>query len=195
MIISFLLGFWGYLMIANINLGVLELAKHGNKSALTKYLVVILTFEFIYCFGSLYFMQYLMIYPKVIIIAQYIAIAFLLILGFWALFEKPKDIETARKDIIRRGYWSAIIHPQQVPFWLFWGIILIENQIINGDIGSLLFFAAFNVLGAFCMLMIYVVYGNKLISLIKLNLHIIKKIVGIICLVTALYMTWELFKS
>ena len=140
-------------------------------------------------------MQYLMIYPKVIIIAQYIAIAFLLILGFWALFEKPKDIETERKNIIRRGYWSAIIHPQQVPFWLFWGIILIENQIINGDIGSLLFFAAFNVLGAFCMLMIYVVYGNKLISLIKLNLHIIKKIVGIICLVTALYMTWELFKS
>ena len=127
-------------------------------------------------------MQYLMIYPKVIIIAQYIAIAFLLILGFWALFEKPKDIETERKNIIRRGYWSAIIHPQQVPFWLFWGIILIENQIINGDIGSLLFFAAFNVLGAFCMLMIYVVYGNKLISLIKLNLHIIKKIVGIICL-------------
>ena len=140
-------------------------------------------------------MQYLMIYPKVIIIAQYIAIAFLLILGFWALFEKPKDIETERKNIIRRGYWSAIIHPQQVPFWLFWGIILIENQIINGDIGSLLFFAAFNVLGAFCMLMIYVVYGNKLISLIKLNLHIIKKMVGIICLVTALYMTWELFKS
>ena len=140
-------------------------------------------------------MQYLMIYPKVILIAQYIAIAFLLILGFWALFEKPKDIETERKNIIRRGYWSAIIHPQQVPFWLFWGIILIENQIINGDIGSLLFFAAFNVLGAFCMLMIYVVYGNKLISLIKLNLHIIKKIVGIICLVTALYMTWELFKS
>ena len=136
-----------------------------------------------------------MIYPKVILIAQYIAIAFLLILGFWALFEKPKDIEIERKNIIRRGYRSAIIRPQQVPFWLFWGIILIENQIINGDMGSLLFFAAFNVLGAFCMLMIYVVYGNKLISLIKLNLHIIKKIVGIICLVTALYMMWELFKS
>ncbi len=195
MIISFLLGFWGYLMVANINLGILELAKHGSKTALARYFAVILTFEFIYCFGSLYFMQYLMIYPKVILVAQYIAIAFLLILGFWALFEKPKDIETERKNIIRRGYWSAIIHPQQVPFWLFWGIILIENKIINGDIGSLLFFAAFNVLGAFCILMIYVVYGNKLISLIKLNLHIIKKIVGIICLVTALYMIWELFKS
>lgn len=101
MIISFLLGFWGYLMIANINLGILELAKHGSKTALTRYLVVILTFEFIYCFGSLYFMQYLMIYPKVILIAQYIAIAFLLILGFWALFEKSKDIETEdRKSVV-----------------------------------------------------------------------------------------------
>lgn len=195
MIISFILGFWGYLMISNINLALLELAKHGSKTAMIRYFIVILTFEFIYCFGSLYFLQYLRSYPMVILIAQYIAIAFLIILGFWAMFEKPKSIATERKNIIRRGYWSAIIHPQQVPFWLFWGIILVEKQIINGDIGSLLFFAAFNVFGAFCMLMLYVGFGNKLISIIKLNLHIIKKIVGLFCLLTALYMIWELFRS
>ena len=52
MIISFLLGFWGYLMIANINLGILELAKHGSKTAFPRDLVVILTFEFMHCFGA-----------------------------------------------------------------------------------------------------------------------------------------------
>lgn len=192
--ISFLLGFWGYLMIANINLAVLELAKHGTRTQLTRYIVVCLFFEFVYCFGSLYFLNYLKIYPQVILIAQYIAIVLLLILGFWALLEKSKDIIIERKNIIRRGYWSIIIHPQQIPFWLLWGIFLMERNIISTDAVSLLFFAAFNIFGAFCMLMCYVMFGNKLISLIKLNLSVIKKVVGVLCIATAIYMMFDIWR-
>ncbi len=191
--ISFLLGFWGYLMIANINLAVLELAKHGTRIQLSRFLIFCLIFEFIYCFGSLYFLNFLKIYPFVILIAQYIAIVFLLIIGLWAFFERPKGIITERKNIIKRGYWSFIVHPQQIPFWLFWGILLMEKNVITTDVVTLLFFAAFNILGAFCMLMCYVLFGNKLISLIKLKLTFIKKLVGVLCVVTAIYMMIDIW--
>jgi len=193
--IAFLLGFWGYLMIGNINLAVLELAKYERRSALTRFIAVLIIFEFIYCFGSLYFLQYLTIYAQVILIAKYTAILLLIILGLWALLEKPGDVIIERKNIVIRGYWSAILHPQQIPFWLLWGVYLIETNVITSDVVSLAFFAGFNVFGAFCMLMCYVRFGNKLISLIKLNLHIIKRVVGVLCLITAVYMIYDIFKG
>lgn len=192
--IAFLLGFWGYLMIGNINLAVLELAKYESRAALTRFIAVLLIFEFIYCFGSLYFLQYLTIYAQVILIAKYTAVVLLVILGLWAILEKPKDVIIERKNIVIRGYWSAILHPQQIPFWLLWGVYLIETNVITNNVVTLSFFAAANVFGAFCMLMCYVRFGNKLISLIKLNLHIIKKFVGFLCLGTAAYMLYELLK-
>ena len=43
------------------------------------------------------------------------------------LFEKVNDAEQQQQNIIRRGYWSIFVHPQQIPFWCFWGIFLIKK--------------------------------------------------------------------
>lgn len=191
MIIGFLLGFWGYVMIGTINLAVLELAKNGTRASLIRFIAVLLVCEFIYCFSSLYFLNYLTAYPQIITGAKYTAIILLVLLGLWALLEKPGDVVIERRNIVARGYWSAIVHPQQIPFWLLWGVYLIEKDIVRPSIPHLALFALSNAFGALCMLFCYALWGNKLISVIRLNLRVIKIFVGILCLATAVYMIYD----
>ncbi|MBL7713470.1 MAG: hypothetical protein JNL13_13445 [Chitinophagaceae bacterium] len=183
--IGILIGFLGYVMINNINLAVIELQARGSRVQLWVFIFLALLLECVYCFFSLYCLQCLMAYPQIILAAQYSSIAFLLIIGCWTLFERVKSNVQLQDNIIRRGYWSVFVHPQQIPFWFFWGILLIKKEYLRTDSLSLLFFSLSNVFGSMLVLLCYTRYGNRIIKVLRVQKKHLKNIVGIICIASA----------
>jgi threonine/homoserine/homoserine lactone efflux protein len=192
--IGILIGFLGYLMINNINLAVIELQLRGNKAELACFIFLTLLFECLYCFFSLYCLQCLMDYPKIILTAQYSSILFLLFIGFWSLFEKVKSNTQMEQNMIRRGYWSVFVHPQQIPFWFFWGIILIKKNYLHTDHLSLLLFTLSNAAGSLLVLLCYTRYGNKMIRMLNVQKKHLKNIVGIICIASAGFLLYDVLQ-
>ena len=194
-LIGILIGFLGYLMINNINLSVIEITAQKKRRKLVFFLFLTLLFEGIYCFFSLYCLQFLMNYPTVILIAQYISVAFLFVIGLWSLFEKVKTSAQITDNIIKRGYWSIFIHPQQIPFWFFWGIILIKKEYLQTNTASLFLFTLANSVGCLLILACYARFGNKIISMLNVQKSHLKNIVGIICIVSGFFLLYDIWKG
>lgn len=194
-VIGLLIGFLGYAMINNINLAVIELQTRGNRVQLVVFIFLALLLECVYCFCSLYCLEYLMQYPQIILAAQYISIGFLLIIGCWTLFERVKNKVQLQDNIIRRGYWSVFVHPQQIPFWFFWGILLIKKEYLHTNSLSLLLFTLANALGSLLVLLCYTRYGNRIIKVLKVQKKQLKNIVGIICIVSAGLLLYDVLQQ
>jgi len=192
---AFIAGFSGYLMIGNINLSVLELSTEGKRTQLVQFIFVTLLFEILYSFFTLYVLQLLMDYPMVVMIAQYATIAFLFFIGFWSLLEKKVSEQKIHQNIVKRGYWSVIVHPQQISFWFFWGIILMQKGVLKQDALSIATFSFINTLGAFAMLICYSLFGNKLKDLLRLNFVQLKNIVGVFCILSAIYLLYDILSA
>lgn len=193
-LIGVLIGCIGYLMVNNINLAVMELSAREKTAQLCWFIFLTLLFELIYCYFSLYGLNLLMQYRMVITITQYISVVFLLLLGFWSLFEKNKDEAELRTNIIRRGYWSVIVHPQQVPFWFFWGILLIGKNYLKTDNLSLFVFGIANAIGTLFTLMAYSRYGNRIMELLRLRRGQLKNLVGVICILSSFFLLYDILK-
>ena len=194
-LIGIAIGFLGYVMVNNINLSIIEIKGQNKKTKLTVFIFLTLLLECIYCFFSLYGLQFLMAYPSIILAAQYVSVAFLFILGLWSLLEKPKNQNQMRDNIIRRGYWSIFVHPQQIPFWFFWGIILIKKQYLQTDTFSLIIFSLANAAGSLLILLGYAAYGNKIISMLNVKRNHLKNLVGIVCLSSACFLLYDILKA
>lgn len=192
LLIGLLIGFLGYVMINSINLSVIEISYQNKKRQLMFFIFLTLLFESFYCFFSLYCLQFLMTYPKVILMAQYVSVAFVFLIGFYTLFEKVKDAAQQQQNIIRRGYWSIFVHPQQIPFWFFWGIVLIKKSYLQTNNLSLVLFTLSNALGALIILFLYAYFGNRIIALLNLNRKYLKNIVGIICIASGFFLLYDI---
>lgn len=194
-LIGFLIGIWGYLIVGNINLSVIELSDKKNNRWLIFFITLAILFEFLYCFFTLFALQYLMDFPTVISIAQYTSVAFLLVIGFWTLFEKVKTPKELSRNIIRRGYWSIVVHPQQIPFWFFWGIILMDKEWLSTSTASLIGFSVANSIGGLLILICYAFFGSKIIKMLNLNRRVIKNFVGVVCIISAIILIVDMVKA
>lgn len=187
---GFCTGIIGYLMVNNINLCLLELQRLERHRAALLFVILVLIFETAYCLVSLRGMQFLLRYPLWIFAARILAIAFLLFIGMWSLLEtgKAADGEKISRNIIRRGYWSVWVHPQQIPFWLFWGILLLDQGILQARLSDFIQLSVANCLGSLLSLGIYWYFGNRLIAYFSLKRSFLKNLVGIICLISAVFL-------
>ena len=64
-IIGIFIGFYGYLFPGNINLMILELYKNKQYNKLLLAMIIILLFESLYCFFTLYFLYKININQKI----------------------------------------------------------------------------------------------------------------------------------
>jgi hypothetical protein len=192
-IAGILIGFWGYLMVGNINLSIVELSTHEVKQKLIQFITFTILFESLYCFVTLYCLQLLMAFPTIIHIARYASVVFLFFIGFWSILEKNNSAVPFHANIVRRGYWSMIIHPQQISFWFFWGIILIQKGVLHIDVFSVFLFTIANAIGVFLILLCYACYGKKIFFYLNLNRKQLKFFVGIICISSALLLLRTMF--
>jgi small neutral amino acid transporter SnatA (MarC family) len=179
------IGFYGYLFPGNINLMVLSLYREGRMAFLTRILILILFFESLYCFSSLYLLSFLSLNKQWLHIIEILAYTLTLIMGIWMIVEKNKG-RKSKQGTVYRGILSIIIHPQQIPFWLFVGVLFQHLSLRHFDPLSLLQFVFFNAVGTLIILLLYAFYGNKLLTYFKLNIHQINKTVGVIYILLSL---------
>ena len=107
-----------------------------------------------------------------------------MLMGIWMLLEKKEEKPTS-KHTTYRGILSAIIHPQQIPFWLFIGVLFQNIIYVETNKLSLLSFVFFNAIGTLLILSLYAFGGNKLMTKLKIKMYQINKLMGVIYIIIA----------
>jgi hypothetical protein len=184
-IIGIPIGFYGYLSPGNINLMVLELYNKKRYTLLMLITLLVLTFESLYCFVTLHFFNKVSIGQQLFLCIEISAYLLTLLMGVWMISER-KSVVKNTKNTLYRGVFSAIIHPQQIPFWLFMGVLFHDAIYHEMDIWTLPLFVLANAAGTLLILTAYAFFGNKIMSFFNLNISHINKIAGGIYIVIAM---------
>jgi hypothetical protein len=187
------IGFYGYMFPGNINLMVLELYGSKKYKMLFIILALIVFFESSYAIVSLFYLNKVKENVQLYTIIEIVSYLLILVMGIWMLFENKNNNQVSQKNTLYRGILSIIIHPQQIPFWLIIGVVV--NPIINFgmDITSILGFLFFNAIGTLLVMLIYMIYGNRLMHYFKLKLNLLNTIMGALYISLALFSVTKLF--
>lgn len=186
-IIGIAVGIYGYAFPGNINLMVLDLYTKNRKAFLYFTLMLIALFEIAYCLISLTLLKSIEesgILYKGLVLCSHVLLA---IMGLWMIFEKKENPDTPSSNNIRRGIWSIIIHPQQIPFWIIVGSIINNYIPIDNNTPTLLSFALFDGIGTVLIMGLYMFLGARIMHYFKINLNQINKIIGALYIILAVY--------
>ncbi len=181
------IGFYGYIFPGNINLMVVELYGSKKFKFLFFIMILILLFESFYCFFSLYFLESIKAnhsFYHVLEIASYVMIFFM---GLWMVRDKRENSNPTHNNIVYRGVLSIIIHPQQIPYWVVFGVVLAKITPLMSDVKSLLIFALFNAVGTFLAMLTYMFFGLKLFTFLRLNVWKVNRIIGVVYILLSLF--------
>ena len=108
-------------------------------------------------------------------------------MGAWMILEWKKSKTTVHKSTIMRGLLSVVINPQQIPFWLFIGILISPIISFGNDIYASLGFLLCNAIGTLTIMMIYMIYGNKVMDYFSLNLNFVNRLIGFFYVLVSIY--------
>jgi hypothetical protein len=183
--LAFSIGFYGYLFPGNINLMVLDLYKSGRFYFLILIGILILLFESLYCYYTLFYLDALMINPELFRVIEIFAYTFTLGMGMWMITEKANPIKNSQNSVLR-GVISIIIHPQQIPFWLWMGILFGETIYLHPGEGPIAAFILFNALGTSLVIFLYSFLGNKILTFFNLRLYYLNKAAGFLYVIIAI---------
>ena len=180
-------GLYGYLFPGNINIMVMELYASKRYQLLIFLLGMIVVFESIYCVAALTFLNALKTNNKLYASIEQVAYVLIFVMGVWMVAEKKSDNKVTHRNTIFRGVFNIIIHPQQIPFWVVAGIIL--SKVIEINIHNRIFdaFVLFNAVGTLLAMLLYMVFGNRILNYFKLNIAVFNKIMGTGYILLALY--------
>lgn len=192
-IIGILVGFYGYLFPGNINLMVVHLYTTKQYQLLWIVLAFMALFESLYCAGVLYSLQSLHKQSEWYTVVEILSYCMLFLMGIWMVLEKKKSDRGAGNQTLYRGLLSILIHPQQIPFWTVWGVMLKGSLLLGSGTKSLLPFVVFNALGAVLAMLCYMFIGSKFIHYLKINLVQMNKIIGGLYMFLAMYHFVALF--
>ena len=187
---GFFLGFIGYLPPGNINLTVVQLALTDTKSRLWSFIFFATLMEFIYCLGCLTGLDLLMKQPQLVTGLQWSSVFLFAILGLLSFFHNQHDNEKAAFSGFRRGIFTALFNPLQVPFWLVWGVYLSDK--LSTGIVVVTLFSIITSAGTVCILWLYAVGGKKLVEVMKLEQKLLERIIGLLFIGLALLQLFKL---
>jgi threonine/homoserine/homoserine lactone efflux protein len=178
--IGFIIGFLGYLPPGNINLTVVQISISRSKGySLWYYVLFAAVMEFVYCFGSLVGLKFLEEQSGWILVMKWSSVVVFMVLGMMSFLARVKDPEK-RSTGIRRGIIIAILNPLQIPFWLIWGVYVMQNHWVQPDYLSIIFFSLITASGAFTVLWLYSIAGRKMEAMLNANQKLLNIIIGCI---------------
>jgi threonine/homoserine/homoserine lactone efflux protein len=183
--IGFLIGFLGYLPPGNINLTVVQLSIGQSRWQLFYFLLFASLMEFIYCFGSMAGMRYLMMQTALVLVMQWASVAMFTLLAILS-FTARKKAPGTRPSGVKRGIVIAIFNPLQIPFWLVWGVYVLNNHWVQPGYLSIVLFSLITASGAFSILWLYAVAGKKLETILAANQRAMNVTIGCIFILLAL---------
>ena len=180
--IGILIGFYGYLFPGNINLMVVNLFHTKQYKFLSFILFLILLFESFYSIITLLFLKTIIHNPFLHTGIEIFSLILLSVLGVWMILDGKQDIKMVQTNTNRRGVFSIIIHPQQIPFWM--AVTALLSRIIYQNIAL---FILYNAIGVFLVMTSYMIIGRFLINYFKVNLIIFNRIIGIAYIVLSVF--------
>jgi len=186
--IAFTLGFVGYLPLGNINLTVVQMSVGEEKRRWQAFILFAALMEFIYCFGCLYGMQMLLKQPQLITALSWSAVVIFFLLGIFSFLHKP----TEHSSGVKRGILIAILNPLQVPFWLVWGVYVMQNGWVKQEALSIAMFSFVCALGTIAVLYTYAIAGKKLVEKLNVNKILLNRFIGSLLIILAVYQTVKL---
>ncbi len=188
--LAFILGFIGYLPLGNINLSVVQVAVSKPARVLWSFIFFVAFMELVYCLGCLRGINFLLHQPGWIIVLEWTAVALFFVLGLFSLLHKT-DNKNLSSVGIKRGIFIAIFNPLQAPYWLVWGVYMMENNLLAPGWLPLFLFAIVTALGTISILWLYAIGGKKLITKLKLSGETLNRFIGIVFIALAV---WQFFK-
>ena len=186
---GFILGLIGYLPPGTINLTVVQLALSDTKKRLWSFILFASIMEFIYCLGCLTGLDLLMKQPHLVTVLQWTSVFLFAILGLLSFFHNEHEGKKPAFSGFRRGVFTALFNPLQIPFWLVWGVYLSDK--LSSQLPVIALFSIITSLGTVCVLWIYAVGGKKLVEVMKLERKLLERIIGLLLIGLALL---QLFK-
>lgn len=188
--IGFILGFIGYLPLGNINLTVVQLSVGDNKKKVWLFILFAALMEFVYCFACLSGMQALLQQTQLVVVLNWMAVFIFALLGILSLLpSKNQTQEAANTNSARRGVLVAIFNPLQVPFWMVWGVYVMENGWVKREWSSIALFSLLCAFGTIAVLWFYAVAGKKLVERLKVSRNALNRFIGILLLLLAVLQT------
>ncbi len=166
---------------------VMELYATKRYRLLIFLLGLILVFECIYCILSLSFLNAIKSNGKLYAAIGLISYVLIFVMGLWMVAEKKSNEKATHQHTIFRGVFNIIIHPQQIPFWVVAGILL--SRVLQFNIYNRAFeaFVLFNAIGTLLAMLLYMIFGNRLLNYFKVNIAFFNKIMGTGYILLALY--------
>ena len=132
-----------------------------SKNHLWYFIFFAALMEFIYCFGSLTGLKFLVEKPDWVIAMKWSSVIVFTVLGILSFVQKIKD-PAKRSSGIGKGMIIAILNPLQIPFWLIWGVYVMQNNWVQPEHVSIILFSIITAAGSFTILWLYSVVGRKL---------------------------------
>lgn len=180
--IAFFAGLYGYLFPGNINTMMMHLREQRRNRLLLGVIILAVSFEFAYCYAAISFLGFIGSDRVVANVLSSVGCVLSLGFGAWILLERTSALKERDNSILARGIISIVIHPQQIPFWLF--VYAIARPF--GNIASPALFALADVLGCLVVYFAYVYGGHRLLSALKINHAHIQTIIGLLYLMSAI---------
>lgn len=194
LLLAFFLGFIGYLPLGNINLSVVQVSISKKRETLWAFIFFIAFMELVYCIGCLWGLDFLQQQPGWIRVLRWIATALFLILGIISLLHRA-DGDKLSSAGMKRGIFVAIFNPLQAPYWLVWGVYMMENKLLNTGWLNLMAFGLATAAGTIAVLWLYAVGGKTLVSKLKLRDVTLNRFIGIIFIALAVWQFSHLVTS
>lgn len=187
--IGLVVGFLGYLPLGNINLTVVQMALNRPIAHVVRFVLLVALFEFLYCYLCMKGMSWLVTQQELIVFLKWATVVVFGILGIMALYQGVKQWKghvVSTEHIMRKGILIAILNPFQIPFWIVWGLYLLQDNIINKNEPYLFIFALFTSIGTIGVLTMYGYLGKYLVERLKINQSALNLFIGVLLLVLAL---------
>ncbi len=188
-LIAFSLGFVGYLPLGNINLTVVQMSVSEEKRKWQAFILFTAIMEFIYCFGCLYGMQMLLKQPQLVNALSWSAVAIFFALGLFSILHKP---DSANSSGVKRGILIAVFNPLQVPFWLVWGVYVMQNGWVKSEALSIALFSFVCSVGTIAVLYMYAIAGKKVVAKLNVNKTLLSRFIGSLLIILAIYQAMKL---
>jgi threonine/homoserine/homoserine lactone efflux protein len=174
------IGFYGYLFPGNINLMVTHLDGEKRFSTLFLVLPLIFLLESLYCFFSLYYLQEVKSNEVLFSRIQLVSYILLLLMGLWMLKDTRTNSVKSQGNILYRGLITIFFHPQQIPFWIVVGVFFNPVESFHETLFPTLSFILCDIIGTFLAMIVYMVYGSKMVNYFKLKTHQINLGMGLV---------------
>lgn len=187
------IGFYGYMFPGNINLMVLDLYGSKKYKVLFMILALIVLFESCYAIISLFYLNKVKEDSQLFSSIEIVSYLLILAMGIWMFFENKTSKQTSQKNTLYRGILSVIIHPQQIPYWIIIGVVVNPVMNFEMDIASILIFLFFNAVGTLLVMLVYMIYGNRMMYYFKLKLSLLNTTMGVLYISLALFSLTKLF--